>query len=172
MNERWGEPVEERGRPLARRSLLRGAALTGGTLAGGLAGCAGEDPTSSPTSSPSSSASTGPPSSSPTTDQPGGAGGGSKAGLGPASAVDVGGGVIYAEQGVVVTQPTRGEFKAFDATCTHQGCPVGSIKGGEIECPCHYSRFSVADGTVVSGPASTPLEQRAVSVRDGRIALG
>src|SRR5690349_15478085 len=38
--------------------------------------------------------------------------------------VPVGGGVIVDERNVVVTQPTAGQFKAFTAICTHQGCTV------------------------------------------------
>ena len=56
---------------------------------------------------------------------------------------------------LVVTQPTEGEFKGFTAVCTHQGCTVGRVEDGEIRCPCHGSRFSAEDGSVVGGPART-----------------
>ena len=41
--------------------------------------------------------------------------------------------------------------------CTHQGCIVGSISNGAIHCPCHGSAFSIKDGSVVNGPAASPL---------------
>lgn len=78
--------------------------------------------------------------------------------------VPVGGGTILEDELVVVTQPAEGEFQAFSAVCTHQGCPVQSITDGEIVCNCHGSRFSIEDGSVLSGPADAPLESRSVSV--------
>ena len=73
------------------------------------------------------------------------------------SDIPVGGGEIFADQGVVVTQPTAGEFKAFGPICTHQGCPVTNVDGGTINCTCHNSRFSIEDGSVKAGPATKPL---------------
>ncbi len=57
-----------------------------------------------------------------------------------------------------------GTFKAFDATCTHQQCTVGSIKDGTIICPCHGSMYSVKDGSVTGGPAPKSLSAIAVKV--------
>jgi Rieske Fe-S protein len=76
----------------------------------------------------------------------------------------VGGGVVIAAQKVVVTQPTAGEFKAFSATCTHMSCTVGSVSNGTINCPCHGSKFAVADGSVKQGPAGRPLPEVSVKV--------
>lgn len=75
-----------------------------------------------------------------------------------------GGGKIFKDDGFVVTQPTAGEFKAFSSTCTHQGCPVSSISGGTINCVCHGSRFSIEDGSVAGGPATSPLPGKSVTV--------
>ena len=83
----------------------------------------------------------------------------------------MGGGVIYPDQRVVVTQPTAGVFKAFDATCTHAGCIVGSISGGKITCPCHGSQYRVADGSVARGPTEAPLPMKTVTVKGGIIAV-
>lgn len=88
-----------------------------------------------------------------------------------ADAVPVGGGVILAEAGVVVTQPTEGEFLAFDRTCTHRGCAVRSVAGGTISCFCHGSRFRITDGSVAGGPAPAPLPRREITVVDGTIHL-
>ena len=48
------------------------------------------------------------------------------------------------------SSPSRrpGTFMAFTAVCTHQGCIVGEVKDGTINCPCHGSKFKVADGSV------------------------
>ena len=46
------------------------------------------------------------------------AGGGGTA-LGKTSEVPVGGGAIFKNEQVVVTQPAAGTFKAFSAVCTH-----------------------------------------------------
>lgn len=42
--------------------------------------------------------------------------------------VPVGGGAIFTDQQVVVTQPSEGDFKAFTAICTHQGCVVSNVE--------------------------------------------
>jgi Rieske Fe-S protein len=87
------------------------------------------------------------------------------------SDIPVGGGTIYPDLEVVVTQPTRGEFKAFSAICTHQGCTVGQVAHGTIDCPCHGSEFSVKDGSVVRGPATQPLPEKRVTVNGDRIRV-
>lgn len=92
--------------------------------------------------------------------------------LGAVSKVPVGGGVVYQTANVVVTQPAKGEFKAFSATCTHMGCQVSSVSNGAIHCPCHGSAFSIKDGSVVSPPARKPLPQEKVNVKNGDIVLG
>ena len=78
--------------------------------------------------------------------------------------VPVGGGQILPGPKVVVTQPTAGSFKAFTAVCTHEGCTVGTVAGGTIDCPCHGSRFSIKDGSVVNGPATRPLAAIVIKV--------
>ncbi|MFI6052824.1 Rieske (2Fe-2S) protein [Streptomyces violascens] len=105
--------------------------------------------------------------------KPAGDGGGKDAGgvLGKTSDIPQGGGKIFAAQGVVVTQPTAGQFKAFSAKCTHQGCAVSSVSGGTINCPCHGSKFDVVDGSVKGGPAPSPLPAAAISVQGDSIKL-
>ena len=93
----------------------------------------------------------------------------SGADLGPASDIPVGGGTIFADQKVVVTQPTQGDFKAFSAICTHQGCPVAKVSDGSIVCPCHGSMFSIEDGSVQGGPAPSPLPEVKIQVKGGEI---
>ncbi|MGW3229064.1 Rieske (2Fe-2S) protein [Kitasatospora sp. NPDC001095] len=91
--------------------------------------------------------------------------------LGPASAVPEGGGKVYREQKIVVTQPTAGQYKAFNARCTHAGCLVDQVKNAQIQCPCHGSRFAIADGAVQDGPASTPLPAYTVTVEGGNLKV-
>ena len=85
------------------------------------------------------------------------------------SDVPVGSGVVVDD--IVVTQPSAGVFSGFSATCTHQGCAVAEVQDGTINCPCHGSKFNL-DGTVASGPASRPLETKALSVQGDSIVLG
>lgn len=82
-----------------------------------------------------------------------------------------GGGKVFAEQGVVVTQPAAGEFKAFSSKCTHAGCAVSSVSDGAINCPCHGSKFDVATGGVKAGPATAPLPAAAITVEGDSISL-
>ncbi|GIH24066.1 iron-sulfur protein [Acrocarpospora phusangensis] len=83
--------------------------------------------------------------------------------------VPVGGGVVLA--GVVVVQPEAGTFKGFSPTCTHQGCKVTSVADGQIVCPCHGSHFSIADGSVSSGPATKPLPEVPIKVDGTNITM-
>jgi Rieske Fe-S protein len=83
------------------------------------------------------------------------------------SEVPVGGGVVLGGDGIVVTQPSAGTFRGFSTTCTHSGCSVNRVTGGNIVCPCHGSSFSVVDGSVTRKPALKPLASRAVTVRSG-----
>lgn len=78
---------------------------------------------------------------------------------------------MFAAEKVVITQPAAGQFKAFSAVCTHQQCLVDQVSAGTIDCPCHGSRFSVKDGSVVAGPAPSPLPPKAITVTDGLITL-
>jgi Rieske Fe-S protein len=85
--------------------------------------------------------------------------------------IPTGGGTVFADQKVVVTQPTAGEFKAFSAVCTHQGCIVKDVSGGTINCPCHGSKFKIADGSVANGPATQPLSAATIKVSGDSVTL-
>lgn len=101
--------------------------------------------------------------------------GSGSAGGGPvlAKTTDIpeGGGTIFKDEGVVVTQPTAGEFKAFSSKCTHAGCTVSTVADGTINCPCHGSKFDVATGDVQAGPATTPLPATEITVEGDSISL-
>lgn len=87
----------------------------------------------------------------------------------PTADVPVGSGVIVDD--IVITQPTQGVFTGLSSVCTHAGCNVNRIADGVIVCPCHGSKFNL-DGSVAEGPATKPLEGRAVAVRGGSVVLG
>ena len=100
------------------------------------------------------------------------AGGSAKAGgaaLVAVADVPVGGGVALADQKVVVTQPTKGEFKAFTNVCTHQGGAITTVEGGDMICSLHQSHFSIEDGSVTQSPASSPLPEVQVKVQGGQV---
>lgn len=88
------------------------------------------------------------------------------------SDVPVGGGTIFKDRKVVVTQPEAGEFKAFSAVCTHAGCIVSSVSDGTINCACHGSKFSITDAAVEAGPATRPLPAEQITVEGDSIRLG
>lgn len=139
-----------------RRAAIAGAGLAG--LAAALTACGvsgGSGSGSAPGSSGSGS---------------GGGGGGSSA-LASTSEIPVGGGKVFSAEKVVVTQPSAGKFKAFSADCTHQQCLVDRVASGTIDCPCHGSEFSVKNGSVVSGPAPSPLPEKSITVAGGKITL-
>ncbi|WP_235738700.1 Rieske (2Fe-2S) protein [Nocardioides alcanivorans] len=89
--------------------------------------------------------------------------------LASTSEVPVGGGVILADRGIVITQPTEGEFAAFSAVCTHQRATLSDVDADGIHCPRHGSVFDATDGSVVNGPASSGLPEVAITVEDGNI---
>lgn len=85
------------------------------------------------------------------------------------SDVPVGSGVIIDD--FVLTQPSAGVFNGLSAICTHAGCTVSEVQGGTINCPCHGSKFNL-DGSVANGPASRPLDAKAISVQGDSIVPG
>ncbi|MCI3929225.1 Rieske (2Fe-2S) protein [Streptomyces sp. AN091965] len=152
------------GHHLTRRTVV--AAAGAGSLAVVLIGCGSGDDSGDDSDGDSGKGSSEP------------AGGKKKDGGGAAAAVlartadiPVGGGKIFKDEGVVVTQPTKGRFKAFSNRCTHKQCPVTSVEGGTINCPCHGSKFDIADGSVRQSPATNPLPPAEIRVEGDAIRL-
>jgi nitrite reductase/ring-hydroxylating ferredoxin subunit len=134
----------------SRRGLLAGTGLAG--LAGLLAACGGAG------SGDSGSG--------------GDSGGAAGSTLATTSDIPVGGGKVFKDDKIVVTQPKSGEFLAFSAICTHRGCTVDRVSGGTINCPCHGSKYSITDAAVVAGPATKALSKKSVKVEGNKIVLG
>lgn len=137
---------------LARRQILRGGVVVGlsGLSGGVLVAC---------TTTPQDSAAS-----------PSAAGGSGQ--LIAASDVPAGGAVLVDSAGppLIVAQPTPGRFVAHSAVCTHAGCTV-RVDGTLANCPCHGSQFDALTGAVEQGPATEPLPQVGVRVRDASIEL-
>ncbi|QTD97627.1 Rieske (2Fe-2S) protein [Streptomyces cyanogenus] len=150
--------------PATRRTVV---ATGAGALALGCVGCGGKDgggATASASSAPDSVSA-----SASAAGQDAAATGGTV--LARTGDIPEGGGMVFTAQKVVVTQPKKGDFKAFSAVCTHQGCMVNAVADGTIDCPCHGSRFRIDDGSVAHGPATRPLPERSITVDGNSIRL-
>ncbi len=62
---------------------------------------------------------------------------------------------------------------ALNNICSHAGGPLyeGTFDGSTVTCPWHGSRFEVASGRVISGPATQPQQVYPVRVNDGKVEL-
>lgn len=130
---------------VTRRGVVTGVAA--GAAATGLVACGSDDDAGGGSSDDSGSKA---------------GGGGSEQVSVEKSKVPVGGGFVDEKAKVVVTQPKSGEFKAFSAVCTHEGCTVDQVKSNVIECPCHNSKFDGTTGEVTDGPAEKALPAKKV----------
>ncbi len=77
-------------------------------------------------------------------------------------------------QGVRILLVRRGErVFALADTCSHFGAPLseGKLVGDSIVCPWHESRFALADGRVINGPAVHPQPCLEARVRNGKIEV-
>ncbi|MDH6113317.1 Rieske Fe-S protein [Kitasatospora sp. MAP12-15] len=138
-----------------RRTLLCGVAvLAAGGATLGVAGCSGSGSTGSGGSTDAKSTAKAEPVT-----------------VGAVADVPVGGGKVYREQKLVVTQPAAGQYKSFSAVCTHAGCTVDQVASSLIQCPCHGSRFNITDGSVADGPAPSPLPEYQVTVQNGAFVV-
>ncbi|OII59935.1 FeS-binding protein [Streptomyces sp. CC53] len=137
------------GNPTTRRTVLKSAALAGAAGAG-VAACSTESKVGHAVT--------------PTPTAP--------VNLGAADDVPVGGTRLYREQRLLVHCPAQGQYKAFSAQCTHAGCVLDKIEEGEGNCPCHGSRFDVTTGRALKGPATVPLPEVPVTVKDGKLIAG
>ncbi|MGW4225471.1 Rieske (2Fe-2S) protein [Streptomyces bauhiniae] len=146
--------------PATRRTLLATGAAT---LAVCCVGCGDDGDSSSAAATTSPSDGSAPASAS--------ADSGDGQALGSVSEIPEGGGKIFTEEKVVVTQPKKGEYKAFSAVCTHQGCTLNKVADGTVDCPCHGSKFRISDGSVAHGPATEALAAKEIMVHGNTVHL-
>ena len=69
----------------------------------------------------------------------------------------------------VVTRTSDG-IRAFDTTCTHEGCAV-ELAANQLACFCHLSYFDRMNGEALSGPARKPLLSYPVRESNGQILV-
>lgn len=82
--------------------------------------------------------------------------------------VPVGGGILVDD--ILVVQPRKGAFLAYDAVCPHQNVLVSEPDSdGIITCTGHLSHFRMRDGSRVDGPAPRGLRKIDVRVTDGHV---
>jgi Rieske Fe-S protein len=134
--------------PIRRRTMIMNAGLAAAAVAG-LGSCTTYGP--APATEPSAPA------------WGAGASGSTQGLTAKAADIPIGSGKVFPDAQTVITQPKKGEFKAFSAVCTHQGCLVDAVTT-TINCPCHGSTYSITDGAVVNPPAPKPLPPKTIKV--------
>lgn len=84
---------------------------------------------------------------------------------------DEGGYVVISSKSIIVINTGDDEYAALSSKCTHQGCAVSYNKSANnLPCPCHGSIFNM-DGSVKTGPATSPLTVYTTSLADGIITV-
>jgi nitrite reductase/ring-hydroxylating ferredoxin subunit/uncharacterized membrane protein len=73
----------------------------------------------------------------------------------------------------VVLARIDGQVHALADKCAHRGGPLseGKIVDGCVECPWHFSRFRLSDGSLERGPSAYPQPAFEVRARDGRLEV-
>ena len=81
--------------------------------------------------------------------------------------------VVYVKGEQVALFNTGSRYYAIGNRCSHANGPLadGVIEDGAVTCPYHGSRFGLASGEPLSGPANRPLPTYEVRVQDGEIFL-
>jgi len=64
----------------------------------------------------------------------------------------------------------HGPRATISTGATHRGYDVVPGDGG-LRCPCHQSRFSLTNASVLGGPAPEPLAEVSVTVVDGDVVV-
>ena len=73
----------------------------------------------------------------------------------------------------VVLVKRNGRVYAIGERCSHLGGPLaeGEVRDDSIVCPWHGSRFALADGRVLDGPATMPQPCFETRIRDGFVEV-
>jgi nitrite reductase/ring-hydroxylating ferredoxin subunit len=66
-----------------------------------------------------------------------------------------------------------GRIHALADRCSHRGCSLGegAVADGALTCACHGSRYDLAGGRVLRGPATAPQPVLQTRVREGRVEV-
>ncbi len=93
--------------------------------------------------------------------------------IAPESEVEPGSALEFTDeetgQQAILVHLEGGDFAAYSAICTHRQCTV-SYSDNNLACPCHGSVFDPTNGgAVVNGPATEPLPEIPVEVRNGEV---
>ncbi|XUX00705.1 MAG: Rieske (2Fe-2S) protein [Dehalogenimonas sp.] len=80
---------------------------------------------------------------------------------------------IESEGKSVLIANIGGKYYAINNVCTHMGCTLsnGTLKGNQVQCPCHGSTFDVTTGELVHGPAKKPEPSYKVTVEGEKITV-
>jgi len=70
--------------------------------------------------------------------------------------------------GLSILISLSGQWKAFEATCTHAPCTV-NYNGSQIDCPCHGGVYDPTNGSVISGPPPSRLPEFGVFIQGGNL---
>ena len=78
----------------------------------------------------------------------------------------------WGDEDVIVIR-NEGNLCALAAKCTHADAPLaqGLVVNGEIRCPWHHARFSLATGEAVAAPAFASLKRFTVVEADGIVRI-
>lgn len=80
---------------------------------------------------------------------------------------------VEAQGTPILLMKKSGHVFAIADRCSHLGGPLseGQIECDTVVCPWHGSRFSLRDGSVIDGPATTPQPALDVNLRDGEVLV-
>ena len=82
--------------------------------------------------------------------------------------IKVGSGKVFRPAGasayVLITQPRKGVWRAFNANCTHENVPVAGAANNIVVCNQHGAQFNADTGARTAGPARRALTKFKVAV--------
>jgi nitrite reductase/ring-hydroxylating ferredoxin subunit/uncharacterized membrane protein len=73
----------------------------------------------------------------------------------------------------VLLVKSGGKIYALGAVCSHYGAPLneGRLEGSTIQCPWHFSRFALEDGSVREGPACAAVPTYESRIVDNQVQI-